>query len=106
MVLKGFLQIIVAAFLLSACTAEPTVIGSDAPPDAQRLYAIHCAACHKADGLGGISGAKNLRETVLDEEQIRLVIANGQGDMMPFESLLKPTEISALAGFVHDFKNQ
>lgn len=89
---------------LTACESKPTVL-EDGSPDAVRLYNIHCAACHKPDGSGGISGAKNLATTLLNVKELELVIRNGQGDMMPFKSILNDTEISAVAAFVHEFKN-
>jgi mono/diheme cytochrome c family protein len=103
MVLRAILTLIVLVGLLSSCNPTPP-INADGSPDAERLYTIHCAACHKADGTGGISGAKNLVTTKLDASEIEKVIAKGQGDMMPFESILKPEEIEAVAAFVHDFK--
>jgi mono/diheme cytochrome c family protein len=103
MVLKAALSSLITGVLFSACTSTPPV-NADGSPDAERLYNIHCAACHKQDGTGGISGAKNLVITKLNAEKIEEVITKGQGDMMPFESILKPEEIEAVAAFAHDFK--
>jgi mono/diheme cytochrome c family protein len=103
MVLKTTLSLLFLGGLFAACNPTPPV-NADGSPDAERLYTIHCAACHKADGTGGISGAKNLVTTKLNASEIEKVIAKGQGDMMPFESILKPEEIEAVAAFVHDFK--
>lgn len=80
-------------------------ITADGTPDAPRLYNIHCAACHKPDGTGGIAGAKNLVASTLNQKQIENVIANGQGDMMPFASILNSEEIEALSIYVHKFKD-
>lgn len=103
MVLKSSFSLFLLGGLISACTPTPAV-NTDGSPDTERLYNIHCAACHKSDGTGGISGAKNLVTTNLKAEDIAKVIAKGQGDMMPFESILKPEEIDAMAAFVHEFK--
>jgi mono/diheme cytochrome c family protein len=88
---------------LTACESQPAV-NEDGSPDAGRLYNIHCASCHKPNGTGGISGAKNLLETKLDIEGIKKVIRNGQGDMMPFSSILNDAEIEAVAQYVNGFK--
>jgi mono/diheme cytochrome c family protein len=103
MVLRTILYAGVLTGLLFSCNSTPPV-NADGSPDAERLYTIHCAACHKPDGTGGISGAKNLVTTKLNASEIEKVIAKGQGDMMPFESILKPEEIAAVGAFVHDFK--
>jgi mono/diheme cytochrome c family protein len=103
MVLRTTFIFGVLAGLLFSCNPTPPV-NADGTPDVERLYTIHCAACHKSDGTGGISGAKNLVTTKLNASEIAKVIAKGQGDMMPFESILTPSEIEAVAAFVHDFK--
>lgn len=104
MVLKNIFCFCFLLLFLGSCESIPPV-NADGSPDAERLYNIHCAACHKADGTGGISGAKNLVTTKLNASEIAKVIAKGQGEMMPFESILKPEEIQAVAAFVHNFKN-
>lgn len=98
---RGFL--LATALLTLACTPTPPA-NADGSPDAARLYNIHCAACHKPDGSGGIAGAKNLMTTPLNQEGIAKVIEQGQGDMMPFGSILSKDEIAAVAAFVHEFK--
>jgi mono/diheme cytochrome c family protein len=102
MVLK-FQLLFGVAWLFASCSSTPPV-NADGSPDADRLYNIHCSACHKPDGSGGIAGAKNLITTGLNKTQIEQVIKNGQGDMMPFSSILSPEEIAEVADFVHDFK--
>jgi len=102
MVLRIGLMLAIGLLAL-ACSPTPPVT-ADGSPDAARLYNIHCAACHKPDGSGGIAGAKNLMTTKLSKSDIEHVIKNGQGDMMPFSSILSPDETAAVANFVHDFK--
>jgi mono/diheme cytochrome c family protein len=99
MVLK-FQLLFGVAWLFASCSSTPPV-NADGSPDAERLYNIHCSACHKPDGSGGIAGAKNLISSQLTVSQIEKVIHNGQGDMMPFASILNKEETSAVAEFVH-----
>ena len=103
MVLNWIFVTFFFAVVLFSCESAPAVL-EDGSPDAARLYNIHCAACHKPDGTGGISGAKSLVSSSLQVKELEQVIRNGQGDMMPFKSILNDAEISAVAAFVHDFK--
>lgn len=98
-----FVLLFLGSVFLS-CENQPPIT-ADGTPDAPRLYNIHCAACHKPDGTGGIAGAKNLVESTLNQQQIENAIANGQGDMMPFASILTSEEIEALSIYVHKFKD-
>ena len=91
--------------VLSSCSGEPpSTSNTEEKPDAQRLYNIHCAACHKPDGTGGISGAKSLVDSELSLAEIENVVLNGQGDMMPFSSILNNDEVNAIAHYAHGFK--
>jgi mono/diheme cytochrome c family protein len=74
--------------------------------DSDRLYNIHCASCHKPDGTGGISGAKNLLTTNLSKDEIQNTITNGQGDMMPFKEILSENQIEVLSEFVVELRNK
>ncbi len=102
MVLRKFVSLLFGIALLS-CESSPAV-QADGTPDAGRLYNIHCASCHKPDGTGGIAGAKSLVHTTLDQAGIQHVIRKGQGDMMPFESLLSDAEMAAVATYADGFK--
>lgn len=103
MVLRGLVYILFAGFILFSCETTPPV-NTDGTPDAGRLYNIHCASCHKPDGTGGIAGAKSLVTTSLDKAGLVNVVRNGQGDMMPFSSILNDAEIDAVATYVQGFK--
>lgn len=103
MVLVRFTFFLTFSSLLLACNPTPPV-NADGSPDAERLYTIHCASCHKMDGTGGIAGAKNLGETTLNEKELIAVITKGRGDMMPFEAILNPVEIEAVVAYISDFK--
>jgi mono/diheme cytochrome c family protein len=86
---------VVAALLLPA--------PARAEPDAPRLYAVHCAACHGADRLGG-QGPALLPESLgrLLGPRVAAVIADGRpATQMPaFAPALGAAEIAALARYV------
>jgi mono/diheme cytochrome c family protein len=103
MVLRSWLYSLPLLLIFASCETAPSG-SADEKIDAGRLYNIHCAACHKPDGTGGISGAKNLTVSILGIQEIISVIKNGQGDMMPFSSILNDSEIEAVASYVQSFK--
>jgi mono/diheme cytochrome c family protein len=72
--------------------------------NAERLFAIHCAPCHKPDGTGGISGSKNLTISQLDHASTVQFIADGKGDMMPFKDMLSKAELEALADYIETLR--
>jgi mono/diheme cytochrome c family protein len=80
--------LVVAAVLALACGGdEDQGLGAlELQGDATRgeqLFALHCAACHGADGSGGSQGV-DLREEVphhSDRELVR-IMANGTGIML------------------------
>ena len=94
--------------LISNSNAQDMGNASAAPTglDGKALY-IHCARCHKPTGIGGPSYggyAANLRETMLDHEELVMVITEGRRTLgMPeFKSTLSKREINALATFIED----
>ena len=116
--LNKFLIIIFLFFIflvLSATSSLSQDIGKSAPAptelDGKGLY-IHCARCHKHDGVGGPSYggyAANLRETMLDHEELVMVITEGRRTLgMPeFKSRLSKREINALATYIErEFKGK
>ncbi len=79
----------------------------DAPVDGALLYLNNCASCHGADGGLGVSGAKDLRQTKMNSEQIQQIIRNGKGDMPPFEQLLSTDkEVEAVQQHVSSLGNE
>lgn len=94
-----------AAFFFHSCvSAEKSE--ENASIDPARLYTIHCASCHKPDGTGGVSGAKNLTSSQLSTDEIANVITQGQGDMMPFQDILNKNEIDSLSSFVFELRKK
>jgi dihydro-heme d1 dehydrogenase len=94
-------------FLSKLARALFVVIGSAAPavaaPDAIKLFADHCAACHGADRLGG-QGPALLPENLgrLMGPRAAAVIAEGRSatQMPGFAGKLDKDEIAALAAYI------
>lgn len=86
-------------------TASGEVNTTTIPVDGKKLFNIHCAACHKYNGTGGVSGAKDLTISTMSREEIEAVVKNGAGDMMPFKDVLKPVEIQGVVDHVQTLRN-
>lgn len=101
--------ILVAALLLTACTAGSSDPARPPEPvDAARLYQRQCAVCHGATGQGdGPSASLNRAPSIASaefhanntDEDIALVIREGRGLMPPW-SHLGDERIAALVAFV------
>lgn len=70
----------------------------------EKVYKKYCITCHGTDGSMGSNGAFNLRETKLSIEEKIAVITKGRNTMTPFEKVLKPEEISAVAEYTEKFR--
>ena len=95
-----------AAGMASALTllAAPAGAAAGTAPDAEALFARHCASCHGADRLGGIGPALlpgNLRR--LRRGAAASVIADGRPatQMAGFSHLLDAAAIDALVAFIY-----
>jgi len=74
----------------------------NAASNPQALYAIHCDACHGADGKEGVSGAADLSISKLSDKEIENTILNGnEKGMMPFKDMItNPKDIKSLVEYV------
>lgn len=68
------------------------------------LFRKNCVTCHGADGRLGLSGAKDLTKSDLSLEDRMTLIAKGRGLMTPFEGVLTPEEIAAVARYTMELK--
>jgi uncharacterized membrane protein SirB2 len=67
------------------------------------LYENYCQNCHGAEGDAGLSGAKNLKVTMLSEEEQASIISNGKGVMPGFKNL-NSNEVQAIVKHVQSLK--
>ena len=81
----------------TAKTAEPKVDGS-------KIYKTYCVTCHGLYGDMGNVGAFDLTKTTLTLEEKIQVITKGRNTMTPYEGLLSPKQITAVAEFTETLK--
>jgi cytochrome c6 len=68
------------------------------------IFRKNCVTCHGADGRLGLSGAKDLTQSDLSLEDRMVLIAKGRGLMTPFEGMLTPEQIAAVAQYTMELK--
>lgn len=101
--------------VLLACGSAPNTAGTAAnarasagpvnhPPDGKQIFSRYCVVCHGADGKLGLNGAKDLTQSALNLEERITQIAKGKNLMTPFEELLSPAEIRAVAEYTLTLK--
>ena len=71
----------------------------------KKLYDVKCALCHGYDGAQQFAGAKDLTQSVLQKNEIKLRIAEGKGSMPPHKDVLSEDQMDALADFVLTLQN-
>ncbi|MDX1910842.1 MAG: cytochrome c [Saprospiraceae bacterium] len=73
-------------------------------PDGQAVFRKNCVTCHGADGALGLNGAKDLGQSTLTLEERVNIITNGKKLMTPFNAILSPAEIQAVAVYTQTLK--
>jgi uncharacterized membrane protein SirB2 len=76
----------------------------DALAHGKALFVSNCAICHGEDGKKGLSGAKDLTISAMDEAAVEEIIKKGKNAMAPYEKILTQDEISALKAYVMTFR--
>lgn len=74
------------------------------PPDGMAVFRQYCLVCHGADGKLGLNGAKDLSVSALTLEERLNIITNGKKLMTPFNEVLSPEEIKAVAEYTLTLK--
>jgi mono/diheme cytochrome c family protein len=75
-----------------------------------KLYQTKCAACHGPDGSGNTPVGKTLKikdfsdpdSQKMTDDELTTLIAKGKEKMPANEKTLKPAQIAALVGYVHE----
>ena len=108
-----FLLFLLTAFF--ACSSNSDNSSADiaktttakAPPpkiDGAKIYKTYCVTCHGLYGDMGNVGAFDLTVTELTMEEKIEVITKGRNTMTPYEGLLTPEQIVAVAEFTETLK--
>ena len=97
--------------LLLAVNAAAQPAAAPAKPDAAKIFAAKCTACHAKDGKGSLPMAKmfklkdpavlNLTTTKATDAELAKTITDGREKMPAFKGKLKDAEISAMVSYIH-----
>lgn len=101
-------KILLSAFcllMILACAGKdkPTTSPDDVAAGEQ-IYKKYCLICHGADGKLGINGAKDITVTTLTLEERVALINTGKNLMTPFEGILTPDQMKAVALYTMNLK--
>ncbi|MEO5905868.1 MAG: cytochrome c [Saprospiraceae bacterium] len=101
-------KLITSAF---CCLMILACAGKDKPatsPDdvaaGEQIYKKFCILCHGADGKLGINGAKDITVSALTLEERVALINTGKTLMTPFEGILTPDQMKAVASYTMTLK--
>ena len=104
-------KIIISIFLIAtiwACAGKEkpaSGAGGDASlVDGAQIFKRYCIVCHGVDGKLGVNGAKDLTvcAKTLDERIVQ--VTKGKNVMTPFEGILTPDQIKAVASYTLTLK--
>jgi cytochrome c5 len=71
--------------------------------DGQAIYTANCKGCHGEDGSLGMSGAADLSKSVMDANNMMVVIKEGKGNMQAFDKL-SDAQVQAVIKYVQGLK--
>jgi len=102
--------VVVAASVVMAAVVIPAMTDEEAGPEPEGLtpeesWSRHCSSCHGINGQGAIGprlGGGAVAAAYPDIEDQVAVIADGRGEMPPFEDSLTEDEILAVAEYSRD----
>ncbi len=101
-----FLLAILLSLYIACGQGDPKGSAVSPDPIAQgaAVFQRYCVVCHGKDGKLGLNGAKDLTQTQLSLEERITQIAKGKNLMTPFEGILSPAEIDAVAKYTLTLK--
>jgi cytochrome c6 len=86
------------AIMVIACAGkEPNQFVNTA--DGETIYKKYCILCHGVDGKLGLNGSKDLSVSQLTLDQRVVQVTKGKNTMTPYEGILSPQEIKAVAEY-------
>jgi len=72
----------------------------------ETVYISHCKLCHGSKGDLGISGAANLKISLLSIDEVKNVVTNGRKAMPAWGKQLSAEQIQQVSEYVITFRNQ
>lgn len=67
--------------------------------DGEAIFKKYCVLCHGLDGRLGLNGSKDLSVSLLTEAERVIQVTKGKNTMTPYEGILSPQEIKAVAAY-------
>ncbi len=88
--------------LMAACDTDNATSSSDitAGDPGTAIYLSSCTMCHGRDGNLGMSGAKDLTQSTLTQEEMVAIVTHGKGGMASFEKMLSTKEIGEVVDHI------
>ncbi|RMG83274.1 MAG: cytochrome c [Bacteroidetes bacterium] len=112
--MKQVLAFVLIGFFVVACgngndstsNTSSSQMAASKPIDGEKIYKNYCVTCHGLYGDMGASGAHDLTVSNLTLEQRIEIITKGRNTMTPFEGLLSPEKIKAVAEYTMTLKKK
>jgi mono/diheme cytochrome c family protein len=95
-----YLLICLIIFNISVTKAQSTALTGKA------LFETKCAKCHGNDGTKGRWGAKNLKISKLNDDELLKIISTGKGFMPNWSKKLAPAQILSVAAYIKTLRKQ
>ncbi len=89
---------LILSIIIIACAGNESSKSASAP-DGKAIYSRTCILCHGSDGKLGLNGSKDITISKLTLEERIEQIRIGKNTMTPFEGILTPEEIQAVAAY-------
>lgn len=99
-----FLSFLVTTILACSSTSGVETDVRTSQEIGQSVFKDKCVICHGKDGRKGLGGAKLLPNSTLSVAERIDLISKGKGKMMPYEGVLSPEEIKAVAEYTTTLK--
>jgi mono/diheme cytochrome c family protein len=100
--------LVLMLWLCSSCSenSDATWVREPGGRTGQELYLLNCASCHGEQGDLGVSGAKNLRASVLNPVAIQTIVRNGKNAMPAFKGIItEQSSYDSLVTYVISLRN-
>lgn len=84
-------------------TVDTSTTGEDPIAIGKKVYSELCVACHGAAGDAMLAGAKNLKISSLNHEEVINIIQNGKNNMAAYQNL-SPEQLEGVALYVESLR--
>ena len=96
--------VLAAVLSFGSCGNSNAASNSASHVDGQGVYTRFCIACHGLDGKQKTNGAKDITLSQLKLKERIALIKSGRNQMTPFDGVLAPAQIEAVAQYSMSLK--